>query len=48
MLERLLGIRLRSRISDLEGRRLKLHQSLYPKVDRAPRPAVARHDLPWQ
>lgn len=47
-LERLLGIRLRSRTSDLEGRRLKLHQSLYPKVDRAPRPAVARHDLPWQ
>lgn len=47
-IERLLGIRLRSRTSDLEGRRLKLHQSLYPKVDRAPRPAVARHDLPWR
>lgn len=47
-LERLLGIRLRSRTSNLSQRRERLHQALYADPDAAPRPAIASHELPWQ
>lgn len=47
-LERLLGIRLRSRTSNLEQRRESLHRALYAESDSSPRPFIAPHGLPWQ